>query len=68
MSQLIAFVLIVVGYIATWSAWPLWIIHAIYEMVKTELGFFTIVFSNLGLGLLQFCLGITIVMIGTLIK
>ena len=58
----------IVGYIAAWSAWPLWIIHAIYEMVKTDLGFFTIVFSNLGLGLLQFGLGIAIVMIGSLIK
>ena len=68
MSHLVALGLIIVGYIAAWSAWPLWIVHAIYEMVRTELGFFTIVFSNLGMGLLQFCLGIAIVVIGSMIK
>lgn len=62
--QATSMVTLVVGYIFTWVAWPIWITRAIYEMVKTDQGFFTIVFSNMGLGLLQFCIGLVLVFIG----
>lgn len=58
----------ILGYVFAWTAWPLWIIHAIYEMVKTEQGFFTIVFSNLGLGLVQFILGLALIFVPAIIS
>lgn len=53
-----------VGIVGLWSASFLWAGHAIYELIKTDQGFFTIFFSNLGLWVVQMLLSWVLLIIG----
>lgn len=56
--------LLLAGYFAVITTIPLWFIHMIYEFIKVDQGFFTIVFANFGLGLLQGLIGWALIVIG----
>lgn len=48
MKYLFATICFVTGWVAAVTATPVWIIKAIYELIKTDIGFWSIAFSNLG--------------------
>ena len=64
MTGLTGVVILLAGYFAVITTIPLWFIHMIYEFIKVDQGFFTIVFANFGLGLLQGLIGWALIVIG----
>ncbi len=55
-SAILGIIFMFVGVVGLWSAPFLWGGHAIYELIKTDQGFFTIFFSNFGLWVAQMLL------------
>ncbi len=63
-SAILGIIFMFVGAIGLWSASFLWVGHAIYELIKTDQGFFTIFLSNLGLWVVQMLLSWVLLIIG----
>ncbi|AUR87481.1 TMhelix containing protein [Vibrio phage 1.101.O._10N.261.45.C6] len=57
---------ILLGYILLISSTFIWVGHAIYQVVKTDLGFFSIALPNIGYWVLQIVVGIFLVGLGVL--
>jgi len=55
-----------VGAVGLWSATFIWIGHFIYELVKTDQGFLTLLMSNFGYWLLQMVISLVLFFVAQL--
>ena len=55
-----------VGVVGLWSATFIWIGHFIYELVKTDQGFLTLLISNFGYWLLQMVISLVLLFVARL--
>jgi len=55
-----------VGVVGLWSATFIWIGHFIYELVKTDQGFLTLLMSNFGYWLLQMVISLVLFFVAQL--
>lgn len=60
-------ILAFLGVLGAWSAIFIWIGYSLYQVLKTDLGFFDIVLPNLGYGVLQFIVSYILVLIGAVL-
>ena len=60
MSWLILFL----GWLGVVTGNLFWIGHAIYQLVKTDMGFFTVLLSNLGFWVLHMLVSIIFIVVG----
>lgn len=63
-----SYFLMFIGWLLLVSAQFTWIGHGIYQLIKTDLGFFTILFTNGGCWLLHMLVGMVFVFISFVIK
>lgn len=61
MKALLAFLSLVVGWLAAVTSTFIWVGYSIYELVKTNQGFFEIVIPNAGCWLLQIVIGVILI-------
>ena len=59
-----SWLMILVGWAGIITGNIFWIGHAIYELIKTDAGFFAIVLSNLGFWLLHIAISIVLLLVG----
>ena len=59
-----SWLMILVGWLGIVTGNIFWIGHAIYQLVKTDAGFFTIVLSNFGFWLLHMVISIVLLLVG----
>ena len=59
-----SWLMILVGWLGIVTGNIFWIGHAIYQLVKTDMGSFTIVLSNFGFWVLHMVLSIVLIAIG----
>ena len=59
-----SWLMILVGWVGIITGNIFWIGHAIYELIKTDAGFFTIVLSNFGFWLLHMAISIVLLLVG----
>lgn len=65
MAGFIAVVLMVIGWAATVTSTFIWVGYSIYQVIKTDLGFFEIVLPNAGFWLLQLVAGVICITLPT---
>lgn len=58
------YLMMLLGWLGLISGNLFWIGHAIYELIKTDAGFFTIVLSNFGYWLLHMAVSIVLLVVG----
>lgn len=63
MTALLAFLSLVIGWVAIVTSTFIWVGYSIWELVKTDQGFFEIVLPNTGCWVLQIVIGIILIMI-----
>ena len=63
-----SWLMILVGWVGIITGNIFWIGHAIYELIKTDAGFFTIVLSNFGFWLLHMAISIVLLLVGLVPK
>lgn len=56
-----AFIFLVVGWIAAATSTFVWVAHGIYELIKTDQSFWAIVLGNGGFWILQLVIGILLI-------
>ena len=59
-----SWLILLVGWLGIVTGNIFWIGHAIYQLVKTDMGFFTIVLSNFGFWLLHMAISIVLLLVG----
>lgn len=59
-----SWLILLVGWLGIVTGNIFWIGHAIYQLVKTDMGFFTIVLSNFGFWVLHMAVSIVLIVVG----
>ena len=57
---------LVLGWVSLVTATFFWVGYSIYELVRTDAGFFSIVLPNVGFWVLQLIVGLILLMVGAM--
>lgn len=63
-----AFLVIILGWLLLVTSTFVWVGHGIYQLVKTDLSFWSVLFTNGGFWLLQLIVGLLLIGVGVATK